>query len=72
MTHKMITFEFVAPTALALVLGTVLLIGAIYLTNRSLGPVDQSEANHSVAHDGRAGHNLLALRRLRLGLRKPS
>jgi hypothetical protein len=49
MTHKVITFEFVAPMALAAVLGTVLLIGAIYLTNRHLSPVDQSEANHSVA-----------------------
>ena len=49
MTHKVITFEFVTPTALAAVLGTVLLIGAIYLTNRHLGPVDQSEANQSVA-----------------------
>jgi hypothetical protein len=49
MTHKGITFEFVTPTVLAAVLGTVLSIGAIYLTNRYLGPVDQSEANHSVA-----------------------
>ena len=45
----MITFEFVVPTVLAAVLGTVLSIGAIYLTNRYFGPVDQSEANHSVA-----------------------
>ena len=47
MTHKVITFEFVAPTVLAAALGTVLSIGAFYLTNRYLGPVDQSEANHS-------------------------
>jgi hypothetical protein len=52
MTHKGITFEFVTPTVLATVLGTVLSIGAIYLTNRYLGPVDQSEANHSVAGSG--------------------
>jgi hypothetical protein len=49
MTHKVIVFEFVVPTVLTAVLGTVLSIGAIYLTNRYLGPVDQSEANHSVA-----------------------
>ena len=49
MTHKVITFEFVVPTVLAAVLGAVLSIGAIYLTNRYLGPVDQSEANRSVA-----------------------
>jgi hypothetical protein len=49
MTRKGITFEFVAPTVLTAVLGTALLIGAIYLTNRHLGPLDQSEANQSVA-----------------------
>jgi hypothetical protein len=49
MTHKLITSEFVIPTVLAAVLGIVLSIGAIYLTNRYFGPVDQSEANHSVA-----------------------
>ena len=45
MTRKVITFEFPVPMVLAAVLG----IGAIYLTNRYLGPVDQSEADHSVA-----------------------
>ncbi len=49
MTHKAITFEFVVPTVLAVVLGSVLSIGAIYLANRYLGPVDQAEANHFVA-----------------------
>ena len=49
MTDKAIAFEFAAPTVLAAALGTVLSIGAIYLTNRYLGPVDQSETNHSVA-----------------------
>ena len=48
-THRLVTFEFVVPTVLAAVLGIVLSIVAIYLTNRYLGPVDQSEANHSVA-----------------------
>ena len=52
MTHKLITSEFVIPTVLAAVLGIVLSIGAIYLTNRYFGPVDQSEANHSVAGSG--------------------
>lgn len=46
MTHKAITFEFVVPTVLAVVLGSVLSIGAVYLANRYLGPVDQAEANH--------------------------
>jgi hypothetical protein len=49
MTRKVIILEFVAPTVLAVVLGIVLSVGAVYLTNRYLGPVDQSEANHSVA-----------------------
>ena len=45
MTHKVITFEFVVPTVLAAVLGIVLSIGAVYLTNRYLGPVDQTEVS---------------------------
>jgi hypothetical protein len=49
MTHKLITFEFVVPTVFAAVLGIVLSIGAVYLTERYLGPVDQLEANHFVA-----------------------
>jgi hypothetical protein len=49
MTRKVIILEFVAPTVLAVALGIVLSAGAVYLTNRYLGPVDQSEANHSVA-----------------------
>jgi hypothetical protein len=49
MTRKAITFEFVFPTVLAVGLGIVLSAGAVYLTNRYLGPVDQLEANHSVA-----------------------
>jgi hypothetical protein len=55
MTRKVITFEFPVPTVLAAVLGIVLSIGAIYLTNRYLGPVDQSEVNHSVAGSGGVG-----------------
>jgi hypothetical protein len=49
MTQKVITFEFVVPTVFAAVLGIVLSIGAVYLTERYLGPVDQTEANHFVA-----------------------
>ena len=45
MTHKVITFEFVVPTVFAAVLGIVLSIGAVYLTNRYLGPVDQTEVS---------------------------
>lgn len=55
---QMITFEFVVPTMLAAVLGIVLSIGAVYLTERCLGPVDQMEANHFVADSrGIAGAN---------------
>jgi len=43
MTHKAITLKFVVPTVLAVALG--ISIGAVYLTNRYLGPVEQSEAN---------------------------
>jgi hypothetical protein len=49
MTREVIILEFVAPTVLAAVVGIVLSVGAVYLTNCYLGPVDQLEANHSVA-----------------------
>jgi len=49
MTNKVITVEFVIPTLLAVVLGIVLSIGAVYLTDKHLVPVDQTEASHSVA-----------------------
>jgi hypothetical protein len=49
MTRKVIILEFVAPTVLAAVVGIVLSVGAVYLTNCYLGPVDQLEANNSVA-----------------------
>jgi hypothetical protein len=39
MTNKVITIEFVIPTVLAIVLS----IGAVYLTNRYLDSVDQSQ-----------------------------
>jgi hypothetical protein len=49
MTNKVITIEFVVPTLLAIVLGIVLSIGAVYLTDKHLFPIDQTEANNSVA-----------------------
>jgi hypothetical protein len=39
MIAKMIAFEFVLPTALAIALGTVLSIGAVYLADHYLGSV---------------------------------
>jgi hypothetical protein len=52
MTNKVITIEFIVPTLFAIVLGIVLSIGAIYLTDKHLVPIDQTEANHSVAGSG--------------------
>ena len=48
MTHKVISLSFVIPTVLAIVLGIVLAFGGVYVEH-PLGPVDQAEANHSVA-----------------------
>jgi hypothetical protein len=41
------------PTVLALAISIVLSIGAVYLTNIYLGPIDQAEANYSVVGGGR-------------------
>ena len=49
MTHKVITLEFVVPTVLAIALGILCSTGAVYLTDKYLDPVDQVEANRSVA-----------------------
>jgi len=49
MIHKVITLEFVVPTVLAIALGILCSIGAVYLTDKYLGPVDQVEANRSLA-----------------------
>ena len=49
MTHKVITLEFVVPTVFAIALGIVLSIGAVYLTDKYLGPIDQAEAHYPVA-----------------------
>jgi hypothetical protein len=47
MTRKVITLEFVIPTVLSIAVAIVLSIGAVYLTNIYLGPIDQAEANYS-------------------------
>jgi hypothetical protein len=47
MTRK-VTLEFVVPTVLSLLTAIVLSIGAVYLTNIYLGPIDQPEARYSV------------------------
>jgi hypothetical protein len=49
MTHKVITLEFVVPTVLAIALGILCSIGAVYLTDKYLGPVDQVEPNRFLA-----------------------
>ena len=51
MTKKVIAFEFVVPTVLAVALGFVLSIGAVFLTNKYLGPIGQAEANFSATAD---------------------
>jgi hypothetical protein len=53
MTRKVITLEFVIPTVLSIAIAIVLSIGAVYLTNTYLGPIDQAEANYSVVADRR-------------------
>lgn len=49
MAHRMITLEFVVPTVLAIALGAVLSIGAVYLMDHYLDPDDQSESQSAVA-----------------------
>ena len=48
MICKIITFEFVVPTAMAAVLAITLSIVAVYLTDKYLGPIEQAEAHYSV------------------------
>jgi hypothetical protein len=45
MTGKVITVEFIVPTALSIVVAIVLSIGGVYLANCYLGPVDQPEVH---------------------------
>ena len=49
MTNKAITLEFVVPTVLALALAMALSIGAIYLIDNYLAPIEQAEDHQSVA-----------------------
>ncbi len=45
MTRKVITLEFVVPTVLAIALAIVFSVGAVYLANLYLGPIEQAEAH---------------------------
>jgi hypothetical protein len=45
MICKIITQEFVVPTVLAVALAIVFSVGAIYLSELFLGPIDQVEAH---------------------------
>jgi hypothetical protein len=49
MTHKAITLKFVVPITVAL--GIILSIGAVYLKDKYF-PINQAEADHSVAGSG--------------------
>jgi hypothetical protein len=49
MTKKVITMEFVVPTMLAIALGIAFSMGAVYLTDIYLGPIDQAEAHYPAA-----------------------
>jgi hypothetical protein len=49
MTCKIITFEFVVPTAVATALAIMLSIGAVYLTDKYLGPIEPAQAHDFVA-----------------------
>ena len=52
MISKVSSVEFVVPTVLAVALAVVLSIGAIYLAEISLGPIEPVEAHQSVAGSG--------------------
>jgi hypothetical protein len=45
MTHKVI-LDYVVTTILAIALGIVLSVGAVYLIDNYLGPIDQAEAHY--------------------------
>ena len=47
MTHRLITLEFIVPTALAIVLGIALSVCAVYLADTYLFPIDQREAHNA-------------------------
>jgi hypothetical protein len=48
MTRRVITLEFVVPTAFAVALVIVLSFGAVYLTDRYLFPVDPFETDSPI------------------------
>lgn len=48
MTRRVITLEFVVPTALAVALGIALSIGAVHLIDKYLLPVDQLEKDYTI------------------------
>ena len=50
--RKVRNVEFVVQTVFAVALAIVLSVGAIYLTEIFLGPIEQVEANHSVVGSG--------------------
>lgn len=47
MTRRVITLEFVVPTALAVALGIVLSIGAVHFIDKYLLPADQLEKDYT-------------------------
>jgi hypothetical protein len=49
MTRKVITLEFVIPMVLSIVIAIAFSIGAVYLTNIYLGPIEETEAHYSAA-----------------------
>jgi hypothetical protein len=48
MTHKVI-LDYVVSTVLAIGLGMLLSVGAVYLIDNYLGPTDQAEAHYPAA-----------------------
>jgi hypothetical protein len=48
MTTKVI-LDYVVTTVLAIALGVVLSVGAVYLIDNYLGPIDQAEAHYPAA-----------------------
>lgn len=48
MADKVVTQEFVIPTAFAIVLAAVLSTATVYLINNYLGPIDQGEASRII------------------------
>ena len=52
MTHKAITLKFVVLPVLAVALGIMISVSAVHLKDKYF-PINQAEANHSVAGSGR-------------------